>query len=302
MKYNLLAIVIPYYKRTFFEETLQSLANQTDKRFKVYIGDDASLEDPSALIEKCNNQFYFVYHKFEENLGGISLVKHWERCIALSENEEWLMILGDDDVLGENVVEAFYKNYNLLTKKSNVVRFASVNIDGEGKKTSEIYTHRTQEKATDAYFKHFMETVRSSLSEYIFRRTSYNQFGFADFPLAWHADDKAWLDFTQCGILYTINKAIVYVRLSSENISGRKDNESFKRLARKLFFQDIICYKLKHFSKEQKIAFLFEYGILIKELKMITFKNVSLVFFNFIKMGAIYDAFRFLRRMYKAKF
>lgn len=43
----MLAIVIPYYKLTFFEETLQSLANQSDKRFKVYIGDDASPEDRS---------------------------------------------------------------------------------------------------------------------------------------------------------------------------------------------------------------------------------------------------------------
>lgn len=38
----MLAIVIPYYKITFFEDTLESLAHQTDKRFKVYIGDDAS--------------------------------------------------------------------------------------------------------------------------------------------------------------------------------------------------------------------------------------------------------------------
>ena len=29
----MLAIVIQYFKLTFFEETLQSLANQTDKRF-----------------------------------------------------------------------------------------------------------------------------------------------------------------------------------------------------------------------------------------------------------------------------
>lgn len=299
----MLAIVIPYYKITFFEATIQSLANQTDKRFKVYIGNDASLEDPSALLEKYKNQFDFVYHKFEENLGGISLVKQWERCIAMTENEKWLMILGDDDVLGENVVEEFYKKASQFeTEKINVVRFASIIINGEGKKISEIYTHPTQEKATIAYYKHYIEVVRSSLSEYIFRRTSYNQYGFMDFPLAWHADDKAWLDFTQCGILYSINKAIVYVRLSSENISGRTDNESFKRLARKLFLQDIICYKLKYFSKEQKIAFLFEYGILIKELKMISVKNVSLATFNFIKIGSIYNAFRFLRRMYKAKF
>ena len=48
----MLAIVIPFFKLTFFEETLQSLSTQTDKRFKVYIGDDASPEDCTALLQK----------------------------------------------------------------------------------------------------------------------------------------------------------------------------------------------------------------------------------------------------------
>ena len=38
----MLSIIIPYYKLTFFEATLQSLACQSAKRFKVHIGDDAS--------------------------------------------------------------------------------------------------------------------------------------------------------------------------------------------------------------------------------------------------------------------
>ena len=110
----MLAIIIPFFKPTFFEATLQSLANQTDKRFKVYIGDDASPEDCYALLQKFEGQFDFIYHRFETNLGGISLTQQWERCIALSGDEEWLMILGDDDVLGENVVEEFYKNKRII--------------------------------------------------------------------------------------------------------------------------------------------------------------------------------------------
>jgi hypothetical protein len=35
----MLAIIIPYYKLTFFLATLESLANQTDNRFTVYIGE-----------------------------------------------------------------------------------------------------------------------------------------------------------------------------------------------------------------------------------------------------------------------
>ena len=55
----MLAIVIPYYKIRFFEATLISLALQTDKRFKVYIGNDAGNEDPSRLLEQFKNQFDF---------------------------------------------------------------------------------------------------------------------------------------------------------------------------------------------------------------------------------------------------
>ena len=73
----MLAIVIPYYKRSFFKETLQSLANQTDKRFKVYIGDDASPENPLDLLEHYKGSFDFEYKRFETNEGATSLVKQW---------------------------------------------------------------------------------------------------------------------------------------------------------------------------------------------------------------------------------
>jgi GT2 family glycosyltransferase len=105
----MLAIVIPYFKRTFFEATLQSIANQTDKRFKVYIGDDSSPENPVDLLEHYKGAFDFDYRRFKHNLGGVSLVKQWERCIAMTKEEEWVMILGDDDVLGTNVVETLHE-------------------------------------------------------------------------------------------------------------------------------------------------------------------------------------------------
>ena len=56
----MLAIVIPYFKKKYFETTLESLAIQTEKKFKVYIGDDASTEDPTALLKKVEGQFDFV--------------------------------------------------------------------------------------------------------------------------------------------------------------------------------------------------------------------------------------------------
>ena len=63
----MLAIIIPYYKFTFFESTLQSLANQSDKRFKVYIGDDASSENPIDLLGRYQGKVDFKYHRFESS-------------------------------------------------------------------------------------------------------------------------------------------------------------------------------------------------------------------------------------------
>jgi len=105
-----LAIVIPYYKIDFFEVCLESLSIQTNKNFKVYIGDDASPEDPSEILEHFKDSLNIVYHRFYENLGGTSLTQQWHRCINLSAGERWIMILGDDDYLSENYVEEFYKD------------------------------------------------------------------------------------------------------------------------------------------------------------------------------------------------
>ena len=53
----MLDIIIPYFKGAFFEKTLESLGNQTDKRFKVFIGDDASPENPDVLLQKFMKYF-----------------------------------------------------------------------------------------------------------------------------------------------------------------------------------------------------------------------------------------------------
>ena len=89
----MLTIVIPYYKIDFFEETLISIANQTDKRFNVYIGDDTSPDNPSLLLDKFKDSFNFNYKRFDSNLGSISLVKQWHRCIDLVQDEEMLEIV-----------------------------------------------------------------------------------------------------------------------------------------------------------------------------------------------------------------
>lgn len=262
----MLAIVIPYYKLTFFEETLKSLFNQTDKRFKVYIGDDASPENPLSLLEKYKDKFDFVYHRFEENFGDTSLVKQWERCIANLDNEKWIMILGDDDYLENNVVASWYKHYDSFYKKSNVIRFASksVNMKLNGV-VSDSFTHPLWEKATDSYYRRFKGMTRSTLSEYVFSKEVFLKFGFYDFPLAWHSDDAAWLSFSDHKPIYTINESNLFIRHSSFCISGNEGNQNLKNIASEIFYATCIMKKIYLFTKVQRIDLALEYEISVKK-------------------------------------
>ena len=260
-----LGIIIPFYKLSFFENCLASLAAQKDQNFTVYVGDDASQEDPSNVIEKWSDKLNLYYHRFEKNIGKKSLTTHWDRCIALSGREEYLMILGDDDILGENVVESFYREFENFQKDHSVIRFASKMIDENSKGTSEVFQHPQEEKAIDAFFRKFKGYTRSSLSEYIFQRRAYEKFGFYPYPLGWHSDDRAWLDFSGSQNIYSINEAVVHIRNSSQNISSRKDNLVEKFIATRRFYRYVLFSQLNQLDTDRKYGLINAYEYFLKK-------------------------------------
>ena len=293
----MLAIIIPFYKLTFFEATLQSLAHQIDKRFKVYIGDDASPEDCSVLLQQFQGQIDFKYHRFDANLGAISLTQQWERCIALSNDEQWLMILGDDDVLDDNCVASFYANeVEIKENKSNVIRYACKVINAQGNVFLGPYFHPKLELASDFYCRKVKNLTRSSLSEYIFKKEVFNQYKFVNYPLAWHSDDKAWLDFSENKPIYTINEAIVYVRFSEINISGRQDNIAQKLTATFQFYGDILRDKKNVFTSKQVLTILMSYEVIIKKDRKLNFNEWIFLFRNYFFNFKLIPFLKFIRR------
>lgn len=253
----MLAIVIPYYKYAFFEETLKSLSLQTDKRFHVYIGDDASPDNPLPLLETYKNAFVYHYKRFNSNLGSISLTKQWERCLELVQDEDWVLILGDDDVLATTVVSSFYENLNLIKQKDiSVIRYATQVINEKSEVISKIYQHPIFENATDFLIRKFEGGTRSSLSEYIFKKENLDTLGFKDYPLAWSSDTLAIIEFSNNRSIYTINNTLVYFRRSDKNITGQADSTE-KNEAKFKFY----VYLLSNFGKlypEKLIEMLFD--------------------------------------------
>lgn len=297
----MLAIIIPYYKLTFFKETLQSLANQTNKQFKVYIGDDASPQNPNTLLNIFKGEFNFEYYRFETNLGGTNLVKQWERCIELISDESWIMILGDDDYLEPNTVEAFLKNIKTFSTTSNVVRFASRVINQQFGTISKPYTHPIWEKATDSFFRKIKEETRSSLSEYIFKTEIYKRYKFNNFPLAWYSDDMAWIEFSENKLIYSINESHIFIRNSNENISGKKDNLAKKTEAKILFYKQLVTNYFNRFSNNQKAKLLFNLEITLKYQNQLNEKNQKFLASKYIKNRLFFSFVKFFGRRLNLK-
>jgi glycosyltransferase involved in cell wall biosynthesis len=286
----MLAIVIPYHKFHFFEELLQSIANQTDKRFRVYIGDDQSKVDPIPLLEKYSGAFSFEYERFTDNLGGISLVKQWNRCLEMIQDEEWVLLLGDDDTLSDNVVEQFYSHIEEIKSTANVVRYATYKIDENSQRISSKYTHPKLELASDFLFR----DTRSSLSEFIFKKKEMQSIGFKDFPLAWFSDILAVLEFSHFKSIYTINDAYMNIRISGFSISGSVDNYKLKSKATFEFYNFLLTEKKKYFSRKQieillrRISSCYIYNKkevhLFLIISKLHFKNLAFMgYWNFLK-------------------
>lgn len=298
----MLAIVIPYFKKKYFFECLASLASQTDKNFNVYIGDDASPEDPSDIIYKFQDSLNIIYYKFDENFGSKSLTKQWDRCINLIKDEKWIMILGDDDYIGANCIEEFYKNVEKIDKLNiKVVRYATRVIRMETGKISSLYTHPEIEKATDFFFRKFLRGSRGSLSEQIFHRDNYQKYGFRDFPLGWGADNFAWLDFTEFGNIYTINSGTVYFRFSNFNISRGGYESDLKYETKYYYFTLIISKYLRKFRKDQRLELLRFYELIVQNSDKVRINYILKMFSTYLKEGYFIQALKFLRRLIVSK-
>lgn len=225
-----LAIVIPAYKESFLNETLSSIALQTDKRFTLYIGDDCSPYNIKRIVDKYTNKVRIVYHRFDNNLGGSDLVAQWERCIELTANEEYIWLFSDDDVMEPRCVERFYEIID-NKPKSELLHFDIQMIDEfNSSQIVSLPLFPCCLSAGDYLKKKLSGEIVSFVVEFIFSRTLHQKVhGFQKFDLAWGSDFVTWLKMaanTKNGII-TIKGTDCKVswRKSTENISPKKSRE-----------------------------------------------------------------------------
>lgn len=225
LKQNNLAIVIPAYKSTFLPAALDSIAAQTCQDFTLYIGDDCSPNNLKEIVDRYKDRIRLVYKRFDTNLGGKDLVSQWERCIDMTQGEEWLWLFSDDDIMEPECVEAFYDTIK-EKPKAGLIHFNIKRLDDS---TGEITQLPIFPEFCSAKY-YLDEKLRGNLLsfvvEFVIRRDVFINFGrFQNFDLAWGSDFISWVKFADAaGGIETCDNASVIWRKSNENISPNKSN------------------------------------------------------------------------------
>lgn len=99
---NRLTIAIPVFERKiYFNDALNSVINQSVK-CNIIVVDNNSSHNFFELESKKRGIKYF---RNERNIG---MFANWNRCIELAKTE-FVMLLGDDDILSSTYVESFVK-------------------------------------------------------------------------------------------------------------------------------------------------------------------------------------------------
>lgn len=281
-----LAIVIPAYKATFLRETLESIANQTDKRFHLYIGDDCSPNDLKKIVDEFEGRIPMTYHRFDTNLGGTDLVAQWERCIALSKEEPWIWLFSDDDVMGQDCVKKFYEIPEEI-RTNSIIHFNVNIINGKSEIVKKPAEYPGQISAEEYLYLKLSGKLISYVVEFIFPRTIHDRIGgFVNFDLAWGSDFMTWLRMateTERGIVTaaTTDKANVYWRMSEENISPNKTYAIQKRKIESLIGNAAYIRDLcKQFTNQYKDAanefrfVKFPFGEMLRNSNLFSLKEI----------------------------
>jgi len=293
-----LAIIIPAYKAEFLRVALDSIASQTEQRFQLYVGDDCSPAPIAEIVREFSKMLPIKYHRFDDNLGGISLVQHLERCIRMT-CEPWIWIFSDDDFMDVGCVAAFFEELKRPGGTYDVYRFNSVWIDSKNNLTTVNPPHPQNETGSEFLLARLRGDNTSNMQELIFSRQAWETIGgIPDFPLGWASDDAFIAKLGARRPIRTISGPVVNWRLSGLNISSDKSNSASrgKLKASHLFVEWATDFFESHTFAEDKLH--------RKELNRLTenwFFNYVSYSWRFLSLRACWEIDRLAVRLWRRR-
>lgn len=273
--------LVPSYKASFLEEALESIKNQTYTDFKVLVSDDCSPESLKPIYDKvCGDDPRFAFRRNEANMGGKSLVSHWNLLVDMCDTE-YLIMASDDDVyepkfLEEiNVLVEKYPEVDILRAKAKRVENGKVVLtDGT---ISEI-------QKQEEFMQYFgIKNMVLCLANYVFKTKPLKAInGFPDFPTAAFSDSAVAIFLSKSGIATTKDVLFTF-RISNENLSCEKNysKNTEKGVIANLMFLDWYKHNFHQLYPYEDFAF----GIEQYHMPRLPFFKMIIYYCEFRKRG-----------------
>ena len=212
--------LLPAFKGCYLDEMLRSIQGQTYTDFKVIISDDCSPEDLLSICQPYLADPRFEYRRNEKNMGGLSLVSHWNLLVSLCDTE-WLIIASDDDVYDLRFLEevdSLIGRYPQI----DIARAKMCYTSMEGVLTCTDMILNEYESQLEFIHDNYCNYRLTCIANYVFRTRRLNEIGgFTDFPLAWGADQATCMQMAANGCVNT-QRTLLKFRLSGLNITTQK--------------------------------------------------------------------------------
>ncbi len=213
--------LLPAYKAEYLAQSIQSILNQTYRDFTIIVSDDCSPEDIIGVVDGFNDD-RIHYRRNQENMGGKSLVSHWNLLVDLCESD-YLIMASDDDVYHPT----FLEEINKLVEKHPVVdvlRARVHRIDDKGDVLNEDDLYEEFQPQLKVLNSIYSPGYIGCIANYVFKTKPLKEKGgFVDFPLAWFSDMASVILMSEHGQANTADILFGF-RLSGQNISSISKN------------------------------------------------------------------------------
>lgn len=283
-----LAIIIPAFRKQFLKQSLQSLADQTNKNFNLYIGDDNSPEDLKEIVEEFSSILNISYTKFDQNIGAKNLVNQWSRCVDLINNEKWFWLFSDDDLADKNCVQEFYDTIKNDKEYYDVYRFNTRVIDLENNVISENLSPFT-ENAFDMAIQILLMKRGHCMPDHIFRKSKYDELGFVFSNFAQASDWATSINFASEKGICSLKKNKISWRYGA-NISSNAYIDNHEKVLGHLQSLRWIFSHFKDKTENKKFSFL----------KNCLYKNCLIVIkshYRGLTFKSVFAVYRFLQEL-----
>lgn len=238
--------LLPAYKSAFLKEALISIKQQVYSDFHCLVSDDCSPEPIKSIFDSVvGDDSRFEYRRNEENIGGKSLISHWQLLVEMCQTEFFIMA-SDDDVYESDYL---LQIDGLTSKYPNVNLFRSrVKIINE---KEEVYWQEPifEEKLDQLHFFRYVYPSCFAYCEaaYCYRTSPFREKGgYYDAPLAWHSDNATHILMAENGCAFT--KDVLFgFRASGASVSGSNSQKiAALKVEATFMFWDWIREIVKH--------------------------------------------------------